>query len=107
MVRIRWERQPLLLFSDVHRIGPVSFQHFQTPPMAPLASTTFKWDSQKGTLFYSIFVKIGWRIKLYWCPRVLPPLRAEGENTLCGSMLNQCQQISLGCRKMLQRHSVP
>ena len=31
MVRIRWERQPLLLFSDVHRIGPVSFQHFQTP----------------------------------------------------------------------------
>ena len=31
MVRISWERQPLLLFSDVHRIGPVSFQHFQTP----------------------------------------------------------------------------
>ena len=31
MVRIGWERQPLLLFSDVHRIGLESFQHFQTP----------------------------------------------------------------------------
>ena len=31
MVRISWERQPLLLFSDVHRIGLESFQHFQTP----------------------------------------------------------------------------
>ena len=30
MVRIGWERQPLLLFSDVHRIGLESFQHFQT-----------------------------------------------------------------------------
>ena len=30
MVRISWERLPLLLFSDVHSIGPISFQHFQT-----------------------------------------------------------------------------
>ena len=31
MVRISWERQPMLLFSDIHRIDPVSFQCFQTP----------------------------------------------------------------------------
>ena len=31
MVRIGWERQPLLLFSDVHRIGLESFVHFQIP----------------------------------------------------------------------------
>ena len=31
MVRISWERLPLLLFSDVHSIGPISFQHFQNP----------------------------------------------------------------------------
>ena len=31
MVRIGWERQPLLLFSDVHRTGLGSFMHFQIP----------------------------------------------------------------------------
>ena len=28
MVRISWERQPMLLFSDVHRVDPVSFRRF-------------------------------------------------------------------------------
>ena len=28
MVRIGWERQPMLLFSDVHRVDPVSFRKF-------------------------------------------------------------------------------
>ena len=30
MVRISWERQPMLLFSDIHRVDPVSFQCFHT-----------------------------------------------------------------------------
>ena len=28
MVRISWERQPMLLFSDIHRVDPVSFRSF-------------------------------------------------------------------------------
>ena len=28
MVRISWERQPMLLFSDIHRVDPVSFRRF-------------------------------------------------------------------------------
>ena len=30
MVRISWGRQPMLLFSDIHRVDPVSFQCFHT-----------------------------------------------------------------------------
>ena len=30
MVRIGWERQPMLLFSNIHRVDPVSFRSFHT-----------------------------------------------------------------------------
>ena len=62
--RISWERQPLLLFSDIHRIDPVSFQCFQTPT-APSGSTMFRWGFQKGILFSFIFPTMGCRIKPY------------------------------------------
>ena len=76
MVRIGWERQPLLLFSDVHRIGLES----KPPPTAPLTSTTFKWDSRKGILSYCIFPKMVLLIKLSWCSA--PSRGKRGEHAM-------------------------
>ena len=68
MVRVGWERHPLLLFSDVHRIGLESFQHFQTPTNGSVNKHNVQMGLQKGILSYCIFLKMGLLIKLSLCP---------------------------------------
>ena len=71
MVRIGWERQPLLLYSDVHRIGRESFQHFQTPHQRLLlTSIMYKWGLPEGHSVLLHFSQNGLASHITSCPSI-------------------------------------
>ena len=64
MVRISWERQPMLLFSDIHRVEPVSFRRFhedrslgkhniQIPPIGPQSRWPFPCYPLSATFIFT------------------------------------------------------
>ena len=87
----------MLLFSDIHRIDPVSFQCFQTPTEGSFGKHNVQMGLPEG---HSVLLHFSQNGMPYQAVLV-------SMNMLCGSMSCQCQPISLGCRKTLQRLSVP
>ena len=94
MVRISWERQPMLLFSDIHRVDPDLWEN-----------TISKWGFQKGTRSSFTSPIMEELTKQSLCLWVLPPPRAKRGSMQCGSKSSLCQLILLGCRRTLQMRS--
>ena len=99
MVRIGWERQPLLLFGDVHRIGCEPFEHFQTPANGCVTKQMTPGRTFRPATFLPECSCLPSCFSLH---ELSPVTGRKGEHAM--GKLNQFRRILHGFQKRWHRH---
>ena len=59
MVRVEWDRYPLLLFSDEQRIGPEAFEKFQKNDVSSVTKYNVQMGLPEGHSIL-VYYEVGW-----------------------------------------------